>query len=203
MCKESDLKLREYLINCEKQNNTGVNEDEIQAAMQELFGNEGNEQQITNPVNPMYHSNLILPESLDESAKNDFVNISNLDLVLNDNKITKSPKKSKKNKKKPIKLKSQLDILLKTHKEKMKIENSPKNQIFKQKRKKKLTTLTEPEQCFECGKVFQYKGYLELHLRIHKKIKAYKCEVENCGKRFSQISNLNLHKRSHNGEKVS
>ena len=69
LCKESDLKLREYLINCEKQNNTAVNEDEIQAAMQELFGNEGTEQQISNPVNPMYHSNLMLPVSPDASQK--------------------------------------------------------------------------------------------------------------------------------------
>lgn len=121
----------------------------------------------------------------------------NMDIILNSDKSPKKLRKSK-CKQKPMKGKSHLDDLLKNHKEKMKAESS-KIQIFKQKRKKKLTALTEPEQCFQCGKVFNYKGYMELHLRTHSNYKAFECNV--CQKKFTQVSNLNLHARTHTKEK--
>jgi uncharacterized Zn-finger protein len=121
----------------------------------------------------------------------------NMDIILDNEKSTAAKKIVKKSKQ--FKRKTQLDELLKTHKEKMKIENSSKLKIFKQKRKKKVTALSEPEQCFQCGKVFHYKGYMELHLRTHSNYKAYECNI--CHKKFTQVSNLNLHTRTHTLEK--
>lgn len=165
-----------------------VDERDIQAAVQELFGNEGEEQEIS------YQPNMML--SGDIETNNDLLN---MDIILNPDKSPLKMKKGKAAKQKTAKGKSHLDELLKSHKEKMKAENSSKIQIFKQKRKKKLTALTEPDQCFQCGKTFQYKGYLELHMRTHTNYKAYECNV--CSKKFTQVSNLNLHIRTHTKEK--
>lgn len=184
------------MVQQKQQQREDVNDEDIQAAMQELFGNEGTGQDTN------FHPNMVLNSAIDQNMKSsDLVNIDSLDLILNDTE--NSPKKPKriKMKQKPIKDKSQLDELLKTHKEKMKHENSSKIQIFKQKRKKKQTplSLTEPEVCFQCGKKFFYKGYMELHLRTHSNYKAYQCTV--CEKRFTQVSNLNLHLRTHSGDR--
>jgi hypothetical protein len=144
---------------------------------------------------------MVLASDIENNLKS--TDLLNMDIILNPEK---SPKKSKKlkGKQKPIKGKSHLDELLKTHKEKMKVENASKIQIFKQKRKRKLTPLTDAEkineQCFQCGKVFNYKGYMEIHLRTHSKYKAFECNV--CQKKFTQVSNLNLHLRTHSKEKV-
>lgn len=191
MCKTSEQKLQEFLRNCiETDSNVGANEREIQEAVQEFFGNEQEEQDIN------YQPSMVL-SGMETSLKSS--DLLNMDIILENHE--KSPKKLKKvkTKVKPIKAKSQLDELLKNHKEKMKVENSSKIQIFKQKRKKKLTTLTEPEQCFQCGKVFHYKGYMELHLRTHSNYKAFECSV--CQKKFTQVSNLNLHMRIHTKER--
>jgi uncharacterized Zn-finger protein len=189
-CKNSELKLQEFMRNYSQQSE--ANEKEIEAAVQELFGNEGSEQDIN------FQPNMVLTSDLDSNLKSS--DLLNMDMILGENN-SKSPKKTKKasGKAKNIKGKSHLDELLKTHKERMKIENSSKIQIFKQRRKKKLTALTEPEQCFQCGKVFHYKGYMELHLRTHSNYKAYECNV--CSKRFTQVSNLTLHLRTHSKEK--
>lgn len=176
--------------NClQDQNEANVDEREIQAAVQEFFGNEQEEQDIS------YQANMVLSTDIDAIKSSDLLN---MDVILNSDK---SPKKARKLKMKPkqFKGKSHLDDLLRSHKEKMKVENSSKIQIFKQKRKKKQLALTEPEQCFQCGKVFHYKGYMELHLRTHSNYKAYECNV--CQKKFTQASNLNLHVRTHTKEK--
>lgn len=172
------------------QNDANVDEREIQAAVQEFFGNEGEEQDIS------YQPNMVLTTDIEASIKSS--DLLNMDIILSPDKSPKKLKKLKA-KPKPSKGKSHLDDLLRNHKEKMKAENSSKIQIFKQKRKKKITALTEPEQCFQCGKVFHYKGYMELHLRTHSNYKAYECNV--CHKKFTQVSNLNLHTRSHTKEK--
>lgn len=190
-CKTSEQKLQDFLRNCiENENVVGANEREIQEAVQEFFGNEQEEQDIN------YQPSMVL-SGMETSLKSS--DLLNMDIILENHE--KSPKKLKKvkSKLKPIKAKSQLDELLKNHKEKMKVENSSKIQIFKQKRKKKLTTLTEPEQCFQCGKVFHYKGYMELHLRTHSNYKAFECSV--CQKKFTQVSNLTLHMRIHTKER--
>lgn len=187
-CKNSDLKLQEMMRNCiSDQNDGNVDEREIQAAVQELFGNEGEEQEIN------YQPNMMLSEDIGPNS-----DLLNMDIILNNTEKSNVKTKKAKLKQKPTKGKSHLDELLKNHKEKMKTENSSKIQIFKQKRKKKITTLAEPDQCFQCGKVFQYKGYLELHMRTHSNYKAFECN--SCGKKFTQVSNLNLHLRTHTKE---
>lgn len=139
---------------------------------------------------------MVLATDIETNIKSS--DLLNMDIILNSET---SPKKFKKPRPKPkvAKGKSHLDELLKTHKEKMKTENASKIQIFKQKRKRKMTALAEPEQCFTCGKCFNYKGYMELHLRTHSNYKAYECNI--CHKKFTQVSNLNLHARTHSKEK--
>lgn len=183
-CKNCDLKLQELLRNSHESN---VNEKALEAAVQELFGNESGEQD--------FQPSCVLASDLESNLKSS--DLLNMDLILGEKpkKLKKSPVKPKSPKGKSL----QLDELLKTHKERMKVENSSKIQIFKQKRKKKSSALTEPEQCFQCGKVFHYKGYMELHLRTHSNYKPISCNV--CNKRFSQVSNLNLHLRTHSKEK--
>ncbi|XP_077341434.1 uncharacterized protein LOC143986901 [Lithobates pipiens] len=53
--------------------------------------------------------------------------------------------------------------------------------------------------CTECGKCFRFKSDLNVHKRSHIGEKLYFCP--ECGKCFSQKSHLYTHKRSHTGEK--
>ncbi|KAL7638648.1 UNVERIFIED_CONTAM: hypothetical protein RMT77_011220 [Armadillidium vulgare] len=55
-----------------------------------------------------------------------------------------------------------------------------------------------PFSCKVCGSSFKTKSNLYNHMNIHKS-KAYTCEI--CLKNFSHTTSLNLHLRSHTGEK--
>lgn len=55
------------------------------------------------------------------------------------------------------------------------------NQIKMQKRsntdKRLKNTLKTPDKCLVCDKVFHYKGYLEIHKRVHSGDRPFKCSV--------------------------
>ncbi|KAM9800051.1 zinc finger and BTB domain-containing protein 49 [Syngnathus typhle] len=53
--------------------------------------------------------------------------------------------------------------------------------------------------CNMCGKVFKHPSNLEMHKRSHTGEKPFECNV--CGKNFSQAGNLQTHLRRHSGEK--
>ncbi|XP_054878133.1 zinc finger protein OZF-like [Poeciliopsis prolifica] len=53
--------------------------------------------------------------------------------------------------------------------------------------------------CDDCGKSFNWKNNINVHMRIHSGEKPFGCDV--CGRKFSQKSHLNIHTRIHTGEK--
>ncbi|XP_057361349.1 zinc finger protein 22-like [Manis pentadactyla] len=54
-------------------------------------------------------------------------------------------------------------------------------------------------KCTDCGKSFSQSSNLIEHRQTHTEEKPYKCN--ECGKRFKQSSNLIQHQRIHTGEK--
>ncbi|XP_060923054.1 oocyte zinc finger protein XlCOF22-like [Limanda limanda] len=57
----------------------------------------------------------------------------------------------------------------------------------------------KPFSCSECGKRFTARGQLKTHMRLHTGEKPFSCS--ECGKRFSQKGPLNRHMMLHTGER--
>ena len=55
-------------------------------------------------------------------------------------------------------------------------------------------TNERPYECDVCDKAFRQSGHLQSHMRIHANEKPYECDV--CEKAFRQLSNLKRHKRT-------
>ncbi|KAG2465711.1 zinc finger and BTB domain-containing protein 49 [Polypterus senegalus] len=63
-----------------------------------------------------------------------------------------------------------------------------------------LPQVFQKQYCCEmCGKIFKHPSNLELHKRSHTGEKPFQCNI--CGKNFSQAGNLQTHLRRHSGEK--
>ncbi|KAI8366104.1 uncharacterized protein BYT42DRAFT_505363 [Radiomyces spectabilis] len=62
---------------------------------------------------------------------------------------------------------------------------------------KVVTATPRRYKCTICVKRFTRPSSLATHMHSHTGEKPYKCMVENCGRRFSVVSNLRRHAKIH------
>ncbi|XP_052895445.1 zinc finger protein 551-like isoform X1 [Anopheles moucheti] len=211
-CESSDQKLREYhnipngdgknelLLSMNERTEDRSKEDDIYAAMSEIFGPE--EEAEPSIITPQTLGNL-----LDETTKEPSKGCSS----------AKPPVKVKV--KRQIKRKAQLDELLEKHKEKLWL--STKGKMIHQRRtqwkrllggkkhdivRKAAELGKRPNhdeansfECSVCQQRFSRSSYLRLHQRIHSNERNFQCEI--CSKLFRTSSNLHAHLKTHTEER--
>ncbi|KAL2278776.1 hypothetical protein FJTKL_14224 [Diaporthe vaccinii] len=65
----------------------------------------------------------------------------------------------------------------------------------------KVSSSTQKKhKCKVCDKRFTRPSSLQTHMYSHTGEKPFKCEVENCGRHFSVVSNLRRHRKVHKGD---
>ncbi|CAG2121646.1 unnamed protein product, partial [Medioppia subpectinata] len=67
------------------------------------------------------------------------------------------------------------------------------------KRKWRRTQDINDLKCKYCGKMWRSLSHLEIHLRSHTGEKIYECP--KCGQRFAQLAGLQVHLRRHNNDR--
>uniref|UniRef100_A0A182R9M6 Zinc finger protein 865 n=1 Tax=Anopheles funestus TaxID=62324 RepID=A0A182R9M6_ANOFN len=208
----SDRKLREYhniptgdgkselLLSMNERTEDASKEDDIYAAMSEIFGPEDTAE--ASIITPQTLGNL-LDETTKEQSK----------------VCSPSTKPLKVKVKRQIKRKAQLDELLEKHKEKLWLTS--KGKIIHQRRTqwkrllggKKHDTIRKPSEpgkrlkndgehsfeCTICQQRFSRSSYLRLHQRIHSNERNFQCEI--CSKLFRTSSNLHAHLKTHTEER--
>jgi uncharacterized Zn-finger protein len=83
------------------------------------------------------------------------------------------------------------------------LEKKTKKEIFHIDKGKDILTPDVRLKCpFEnCGKKFKIRGNLNIHIRSHTGERSFKCPHPDCGKSFVTKGNLKSHMSNHTGDK--
>ncbi|XP_028516179.1 zinc finger protein 585A [Exaiptasia diaphana] len=95
--------------------------------------------------------------------------------------------------------KNSLKIHKEAHKNKVSSNLERSGVLHHAKKQQSIQTTEKSFKCTICHKTYKQKGYLKLHIQIHRGEKEFTCSI--CRKTFSSKRSLNVHHRMHSGEK--